>query len=448
MQTLFSAEQLESPAMRASEKVLRTCVHCGFCTATCPTYVLLGDELDSPRGRIYLMKQMLESGQPPTADTVKHVDRCLSCLSCMTTCPSGVHYMHLVDHGRAYIQEHYRRPLADRLVRRLLELTLPYPWRFRLALLGAGLARPFAALLPDRLRTMLAMAPARLQHPSPVDQPQTFPAQGPRRARMALLTGCAQQVLAPQINEATVRLLTRLGVEVVVPKGMGCCGALTHHMGKEHSAHAFAKANIDAWTRELEGQGLDAVVINASGCGTTIKDYGFMFRDDPAYAAKAARIAALAKDVTEVLGELGAKVAITARKADELTAAAAHLKALGIEALPIVCDMGQLATIGPMVEKVVSTLGPIDVLVNNAGTSWGAPTIDHSLDGWNKVITLNVTAIFVATQEVGRRCMVPRRSSRAARISGVTGDSARSEASTAISSSTLRAPWVSISSRS
>ena len=311
MQTLFSAEQLKSPAMQASEKVLRTCVHCGFCTATCPTYVLLGDELDSPRGRIYLMKQMLESGKPPTADTVKHIDRCLSCLSCMTTCPSGVHYMHLVDHGRAYIQEHYRRPLGDRLVRRLLELTLPHPWRFRLALLGAGLARPFGALLPDRLRTMLAMAPRPLRHPSSVDHPQTFPAIGPRQARMALLTGCAQQVLAPQINEATVRLLTRLGVEVVVPKGMGCCGALTHHMGKEHSALAFAKANIDAWTRELEGGGLDAVVINASGCGTTIKDYGFMLREDPAYAAKAARIAALAKDVTEVLGELGLPPAAT-----------------------------------------------------------------------------------------------------------------------------------------
>ena len=304
MQTTFTADQLGDPANRSSEKILRTCVHCGFCTATCPTYVLLGDELDSPRGRIYLMKQMLESGKPPTADTVKHIDRCLSCLSCMTTCPSGVHYMHLVDHGRAYIQEHYRRPLGDRLARRLLELTLPYPWRFRLALLGAGLARPFAALLPDRLRTMLAMAPRPLLHPSSVDHPQTFPATGPRRARMALLTGCAQQVLAPQINEATVRLLTRLGVEVVVPEKMGCCGALTHHMGKEHSALAFARANIDAWTRELEGAGLDAVVINASGCGTTIKDYGFMLREDPAYAAKAARISALAKDVTEVRSEL------------------------------------------------------------------------------------------------------------------------------------------------
>jgi glycolate oxidase iron-sulfur subunit len=305
MQTTFTAQQLADPANRASEKVLRTCVHCGFCTATCPTYVLLGDELDSPRGRIYLMKQMLESGAPPAPETVKHIDRCLSCLSCMTTCPSGVHYMHLVDHGRAYIEEHYRRPWPERMTRQLLAWTIPYPLAFRLSLVGAALARPFAALLPERLRTMLSLAPANLPPPSPVDRPQTFPAEGPKRARVAMLTGCAQQVLAPQINEATVRLLNRLGAEVVVPKGMGCCGALNHHMGKEESARAFARANIDAWTREIDRGGLDAVVINASGCGTTIKDYGFMFREDAAYAEKAERIAALAKDITEVIGQLG-----------------------------------------------------------------------------------------------------------------------------------------------
>jgi glycolate oxidase iron-sulfur subunit len=305
MQTMFTAAQLDEPANRVSEKVLRTCVHCGFCTATCPTYVLLGDELDSPRGRIYLMKQMLEGGKPPTADTVKHIDRCLSCLSCMTTCPSGVHYMHLVDHGRAYIEEHYRRPLADRLTRWVLQRTIPYPFLFRLSLIGAVLARPFAQLMPARLRTMLSLAPASIAAPSPVDRPQSFAPTAPRRARVALLTGCAQQVLAPQINEATVRLLTRLGVEVVVPEGMGCCGALTHHMGRERAALEFAKANVDAWTRELEQGGLDAVVINASGCGTTVKDYGFMLREDPVYAEKAARIAALTRDVTELLGELG-----------------------------------------------------------------------------------------------------------------------------------------------
>ncbi len=311
MQTTFTNAQLADPDTRASEQILRTCVHCGFCTATCPTYVLLGDELDSPRGRIYLMKQMLESGAAPTADTVKHIDRCLSCLSCMTTCPSGVHYMHLVDHGRAYIETHYRRPLPDRLLRWVLQRTIPYPFMFRLSLVGAAIARPFAGLMPARLRTMLALTPRALPAPSAGDRPQVFTAAGVRRARVALLTGCAQQVIAPQINEATVRLLTRLGVEVVVPAGMGCCGALTHHMGNGHDAHAFAKANIDAWDAELARGGLDAVVINASGCGTTVKDYGFMLREDPAYAEKAARISGLTKDITELLTTIGLPPAVT-----------------------------------------------------------------------------------------------------------------------------------------
>jgi glycolate oxidase iron-sulfur subunit len=280
-------------------------VHCGFCTATCPTYVLLGDELDSPRGRIYLMKQMLESGKPPQREVVKHIDRCLSCLACMTTCPSGVHYMHLVDHGRAYIHKHYRRPLPQRLIRWLLAHTIPYPRVFRLSLIGAKVARPIARLLPGMLRPMVKLAPRRVPSGSRVDQPQTFAAEGTRRARVALLTGCAQQVLAPQINEATVRLLTRHGVEVVVPKGMGCCGALTHHLGNEGSGMGFARGNIDAWTRELEAGGLDAVIINASGCGTTVKDYGFMLRDDPAYADKAARISGLTQDITEFLAAHG-----------------------------------------------------------------------------------------------------------------------------------------------
>lgn len=305
MQTSFTGEQLKNPDTRESEKVIRTCVHCGFCTATCPTYLLLGDELDSPRGRIYLMKQMLESGKPPTAQVVKHIDRCLSCLACMTTCPSGVHYMHLVDHGRAYIAEHYKRPLPDRLFRALVAYVIPRPSVLRLALIGAALARPLAPVLPAKLRPMLALAPRSLPGPSPVDRPQVFPAEGKRRARVALQRNCAQQVIAPQINEATIRLLTRHGVEVVVSRGAGCCGALNHHMGDEAPARRFAKANIDAWTRELEGEGLDAVVINASGCGTTVKDYGFMFREDPAYAEKAARIAALAKDVSEVMDGIG-----------------------------------------------------------------------------------------------------------------------------------------------
>src|SRR6267154_4679396 len=276
MQTSFTLAQLTDPDTADADRILRTCVHCGFCTATCPTYVLLGDELDSPRGRIYLIKDMLENDRPATPDVVKHIDRCLSCLACMTTCPSGVHYMHLVDHGRRRIEETYDRPLADRLVRSVLAAVLPHPGRFRLALIGAWLARPLAPLLPARLAAMLRLAPWRLPAPSPVDQPQVFPAEGERVRRVALLAGCAQQVLAPEINEATIRLLTRHGCEVVVASGAGCCGALVHHLGEEGPALAAARANIDAWQAVIADGGLDAVVVNASGCGTQLKDYGFM----------------------------------------------------------------------------------------------------------------------------------------------------------------------------
>ncbi|GEP08370.1 heterodisulfide reductase-related iron-sulfur binding cluster [Methylobacterium gnaphalii] len=329
MQTNFSLAQLADPATRASEKILRTCVHCGFCTATCPTYVLLGDELDSPRGRIYLMKDMFEGGKAATAEVVKHVDRCLSCLSCMTTCPSGVHYMHLVDHARAHIEKTYTRPLSDRLMRSVLAFVLPYPNRFRLALLGAKIGQPFRPLvarLPrvgNRLAAMLDLAPAQLPNRNPTDRPGTFPADTSaleisaliqegeqaapvtRRGRVALLRGCAQSVLRPDFNEAAIRLLNRHGVEVVQAAGEGCCGALTHHMGKEHSAHAFAKQAIDAWIAEMDGKGLDAIIVTASGCGTTIKDYGFMFRDDPAYAEKAARVSSIARDITEYVTAIG-----------------------------------------------------------------------------------------------------------------------------------------------
>jgi glycolate oxidase iron-sulfur subunit len=305
MQTSFSLAQLADPDIQEADAILRACVHCGFCTATCPTYVLLGDELDSPRGRIYLMKDMLENDRPATPDVVKHIDRCLSCLACMTTCPSGVHYMHLVDHGRRRIEETYDRPLADRLIRTLLATVLPRPGLFRLALIGAWFARPLARLLPARVAAMLRLAPARLSSPSPVDRPQVFPAEGERVRRVALLTGCAQQVLAPEINEATIRLLTRHGCEVVVAPGAGCCGALVHHLGEEAPALAFARANIDAWQAVIDDGGLDAVVVNASGCGTQLKDYGFMLRDDETHAAAAERISGLARDITELLAEIG-----------------------------------------------------------------------------------------------------------------------------------------------
>jgi glycolate oxidase iron-sulfur subunit len=305
MQTTFTAQQLADPLTARSNDILRTCVHCGFCTATCPTYKVLGDELDSPRGRIYLIKDMLENSRVPDPKTVQHIDRCLSCLSCMTTCPSGVHYMHLVDHAREYIEDHYRRPLSDRLLRWTLAKILPYPGRFRLALRGAKLGRPFRRLMPDpRLRAMLDMAPRDIPPPSLNDRPQVFPAQGPRRKRVALLVGCAQRALNTDINDATIRLLRRHGAEVVIPKGLGCCGALTHHMGRTTESHAFAAANIRALKAEIDGEGLDAVVINTSGCGTTVKDYGHMFAGDP-LEADATRVAHLAKDITEVMADLG-----------------------------------------------------------------------------------------------------------------------------------------------
>ena len=304
MQTTFTPQQLENPGTQRANEILRACVHCGFCTATCPTYQVLGDELDSPRGRIYLIKDMLENERVPDATTVKHIDRCLSCLACMTTCPSGVHYMHLVDHARAYIEQHYKRPLTDRMLRWVLSRILPHPNRFRLALAAAKLGRQFKRLMPDaRLRAMLDLAPATIPPVSPNDTPQVFPAENQRLKRVALMTGCAQKALNTDINDATIRLLTRLGIEVVVADGAGCCGALTHHMGREDDSHRSAAANIRAWMAEVNGDGLDAIVINTSGCGTTVKDYGHMFRNDP-LAGDAAKVSALSMDVSELLSQL------------------------------------------------------------------------------------------------------------------------------------------------
>ncbi len=316
MRTEFSLAQLADPDIAEADKILRACVHCGFCTATCPTYVLLGDELDSPRGRIYLIKQMLEKDQPPTADVVKHIDRCLSCLACMTTCPSGVHYMHLVDQARVRIEEQYIRPPVERWLRRVLAWVLPNPKLFRLSMVMARLGRPLLALLPtppagatgptltSRLRAMLTLAPAALPPPGP-KAGAVFAAVGPRRGRVALLQGCAQQVLAPRINDAAIRLLTRHGIEVVLAANEVCCGALTHHLGLDDAALANARTNVDAWSREIERGGLDAIVMTTSGCGTVIKDYGYLLRDDSRYAESAARVSALAMDITEYVGRLG-----------------------------------------------------------------------------------------------------------------------------------------------
>jgi glycolate oxidase iron-sulfur subunit len=314
MKTEFSLAQLADPDIAEADKILRACVHCGFCTATCPTYVLLGDELDSPRGRIYLIKEMLEKDKPPTKEVVKHIDRCLSCLACMTTCPSGVNYMHLVDQARVRIEKDYTRPLTERILRAVLAWVLPRPGLFRASMILARWGRPLAALLPTprtdskvsagsptllrRIKAMLALAPGRLPAAGPAGG-SVFPAQGPRRGRVALLQGCAQQVLAPRINQAAINVLTRHGIEVVLVKDEQCCGALTHHLGHDGDALARARANITVWLDEAERGGLDAILVTTSGCGTVIKDYGFMLREDRDFAAAAAKVSALAKDITE-----------------------------------------------------------------------------------------------------------------------------------------------------
>ena len=315
MKTEFSLAQLADPDIAQADKILRACVHCGFCTATCPTYVLLGDELDSPRGRIYLIKEMLEKDKPPTAAVVRHIDRCLSCLACMTTCPSGVNYMHLVDQARVRIERQFKRPLTERLLRTVLGWVLPDPKLFRASVRLARLVSPLLALFPAgqagsvnptlmrRMRAMLSLAPGGLPEPGP-QSGSVFAAQGPRQGRVALLQGCAQQVLAPRINQAAINVLTRHGIEVVLVADEQCCGALTHHLGQDDDALRRARANIMAWTAEADRGGLDAILVTTSGCGTVIKDYGYMLREDRDFSGPAAKVSALAQDISEYLERL------------------------------------------------------------------------------------------------------------------------------------------------
>jgi len=314
LQTRFDPDRLADPDLREAEKILRKCVHCGFCTATCPTYVLLGDELDSPRGRIYLIKEMLEQGRPATEEIARHVDRCLSCLACMTTCPSGVHYQHLIDHARAHTERTYRRPLRERLVRWAIASVLPYPKRFAAAMRLGMLARPLLALMParvSRLRDLLQArfdprtAARRVDSPSSSERPSKRVdkhASRPAR-RVALLEGCVESVLAPEIHASAKRVLAAAGVEVVsVP---GCCGSIVHHLGRERDNRHLAAALIESLQREIEGEGLDAILSTASGCGTHAKDYAFMFRNDPSLAERAESVASRVRDVSEYLYEIG-----------------------------------------------------------------------------------------------------------------------------------------------
>jgi glycolate oxidase iron-sulfur subunit len=315
MQTFFTSAQMADPNIQDVNQILRTCVHCGFCNSTCPTYVLLGNELDSPRGRIYLIKDMFEHDKPASAKVTKHIDRCLSCLSCTTTCPSGVDYMHLIDRARVRIEKTRRRPFLEQMMRTFITHVLPSPTLFRWSLIVAWVMRPLRFAFPKRLKAMLGLTPSTLASPSPVDRPQVFPATGEKKKRVALLAGCAQQVLRPSINEATISLLTRHGCEVVIADGVGCCGALVHHMGNEVAAQQQARTNILAWESLVEenkddseiGGGLDAIIVNASGCGTMMKDYGALFRDDYIFAERAGRIASLVRDISEYVMDLDLK---------------------------------------------------------------------------------------------------------------------------------------------
>lgn len=303
MQTNFTQEQLADPAIADANVELSACLQCDYCAANCPTYKLLGSEYDSPRGRIFLIEEMLESNASPSVSTVAHLDQCLSCLTCMSSCPSSVNYMHLMDQAREHIERHYRRPLSDRFFRWGLAKVLPYPERFRMAMRGAKWLKPFVGVLPEKIRNLVQLTPRQLLPSSMHRGAGVLPAQGESKRRVALLTGCAQTALDTDINDATIRILKRIGCDVVIAQGAGCCGALSHHMGKTKDSRQLAAKNIRAWMKELNGEGLDAIVINTSGCGTVIKDYGYMFRNSE-LAQEAQQISSLAMDISELLTEV------------------------------------------------------------------------------------------------------------------------------------------------
>ncbi len=292
MRTAFTPGQLADAETAASAAAIRKCVHCGFCTATCPTYVLLGDERDSPRGRIELIKAMLEDGGPPAPGTVTHVDRCLSCLACTTTCPSGVDYAQLIDHARSHIEAHHVRPWPERLLRALIPAVLTRPRRLAAALALGRLARPLEPLLARLklapLSALLRLVPAPTRRPS---AERTFAAEGKRRGRVVLLQGCVEPAMAPQIRAAAIRLVTRAGFEVVLADGEGCCGALSEHLGRADEARGMARTNLQAW--KSLGH-VDAVIATAAGCGTMLKSYG-----------RVAGEAVPARDILEFIAEVG-----------------------------------------------------------------------------------------------------------------------------------------------
>jgi glycolate oxidase iron-sulfur subunit len=285
MQTKITAEFSSTAQGREADSILRTCVHCGFCTATCPTYQLLGDELDGPRGRIYLIKQMLE-GHPVTEKTRSHLDRCLTCRACETTCPSGVRYGRLVDIGRDIVEEKVPRNIANTFVRYMLRQVFPYPDRFGFLLKIGHLFKP---LLPKALAKNI-----------PAKQKITTWPQRTHARSMLVLQGCVQSVATPNTNIASARILDHLGIRLIAADGAGCCGAVSHHLSASEEALDFMRRNIDAWWSHIE-QGVEAIVITASGCGAVVKDYGLLLQHDAAYAEKAKKVSELTKDISEVL---------------------------------------------------------------------------------------------------------------------------------------------------
>jgi glycolate oxidase iron-sulfur subunit len=286
MQTSLPQELLASASGRQADEILRNCVHCGFCNATCPTYQLTGDELDGPRGRIYLIKQVLE-GNSPTDKTQLHLDRCLTCRACETTCPSGVDYHQLLDIGRELVEQSVPRSLPARFVRRALRLVLPWPARFTPLLRTGQLLR---LLLPAAIKQKI---PARSRDKGPRPQQQ-------HARRVLLLTGCVQDALSPQINAATIRVLDALGIQTITRSNSGCCGAVSHHLGATGEARDFMRRNIDAWWADIE-QGVEAIVVTASGCAPMVKDYGQLLAEDASCADKASRVSELAKDISEII---------------------------------------------------------------------------------------------------------------------------------------------------
>ena len=301
MQTIFTPEQLKSKNNKSTEEIVRKCVHCGMCNSTCPTYQILGDELDGPRGRIYLIKDMLENNKPANEKIAKHLDRCLSCYACMTTCPSGVNYMHLIDHGRAHLEKTYKRPILEKLFRNILSLTLPNPKIFKILSILVNIVRPLNFLFPEFIKNSMKLMPAKFPKKTLKTQKIYSVEKTKSIARVALLTGCVQRVISPEINESSIRLLNRHNVEVVVMPEINCCGSLDHHLGKEKAAHELFKKNINLWYDEYLENGLTAIISNTSGCGTTLKDYGFIFRGDKEMKIKAKKISELTKDITELL---------------------------------------------------------------------------------------------------------------------------------------------------